>query len=335
MTAMKKLIGAIALLVVVIAIGAGLYLSARQRQANESPLVIGGPSDVAMLVAVARDRGLFQKYGVNAELRYVQTGKIAQDALISGDLDVGVIVDTNVAFIGYQGPAKIKVLASIQEQHGDGIIARADHGIRTPAALNGKTIGYVPATTSHVFLAHYAEKYGIDLNRTKLLAMAPPALQSAIVRGDVDAVSVFQPFRYNAAAALGNRAQEFTDRDLYTVYGLLAVRDSVLQSKRKQIAALLKALIEAESVIANDPQRTVPMLAREVGVTPAAMRAMWSDYTMRVRFDDGMLNTILADGRWIHATQEGFKDRPLPAYASFMDPNLLREVDPNRVTIRP
>ena len=323
-----------AVLLVLVLGAAFILISLQPAKGKTARLVVGGPSDLTMLIAFAKDRGLFEKYNVEVDLRDLQTGKISQDALMSGDLDVGIIVDTNIAFIGYQGAPSIKVLASVQEQHGDGIIARSDHGIKKPSDLLDKTIGYVPATTSHVFLARYAEKNNLDFNRFKLLAMSPPALQSAIVRGDIDAVSIFQPFRYNAATALGGRAIEFTDPSAYTVYALLAVRNDVLKTKRATLTRFLQALVEAEHIVGSDQNGAVSSFAREMGVSSGTMHTIWPEYTSRVRFDQGIIATVRADGQWIRATQDGFIAKPMPDYGAYMSPDILRTIDPNRVSIR-
>ena len=76
-----------------------------------------------MLPIIAEQQGLLTKAGLSAKRQDIQTGKLAMDAVNSGSLDIGIIVDTNIAFIKFQ-PAKLKVVAVIAEKSDDAIIAR-------------------------------------------------------------------------------------------------------------------------------------------------------------------------------------------------------------------
>lgn len=307
-----------------------LYRSGGQPQAG-TRLVVGGPNDLAMLVVLAQDRGLFERHGLEVDYRHLQTGKITQDALMSGDLDVGVIVDTNIAFIGFQPDAKTKVLASIQEQNGDGIVARADRGIKTPSDLRGKTVGYTPGTTSHVFLDRMLRLNGLKFEDVKPLAMPPPALEAAIVRGDIDAASIWQPFRFNAMRQLASRGVEFTDRKAYTAYALLAARSEVVSERRDALERLLKALLEAESQLSAETASSIPILAGKVGISVDAMQALWPEYRIRVSLDHVVKQTIVEEGEWIRSSQEGFVGKPQPDYAKFFETGPLRSIRPDRV----
>lgn len=304
----------------------------RGGRASATTLRIGGPSDLAMLVVLARELGLFEARGVDVTYQHLQTGKVAQDALVSGDLDLGVIVDTNIAFAGFQDDFSVRVVACVQEQTGDGVVARADRGIAHPADLRGRRIGYLPGTTSHVFLYRFLEKHGIAMNDVALLAMAPGAMQSAVVRGDVDAVSVFQPFRYNAAQQLGSDAIEFTDPDVYTAHALLAAQNAVLDVRGDDVRAVLQALIDAERYAADNVSAAQEILAGAVGFAPAALSALWPEFNLRVVLDRSALTTVRAHGDWIRATDEAFAGNSVPDYEAYFRPDLLAAVDADRVT---
>ncbi|HYN23008.1 MAG TPA: ABC transporter substrate-binding protein, partial [Thermoanaerobaculia bacterium] len=76
-------------------------------------VVWGGPKNISMLPLIAERKGFFKAEGLNTRPNYLQTGKLAMDAVVSRDLDFGVLVDTNIAFVKFQEGADIRVVANI------------------------------------------------------------------------------------------------------------------------------------------------------------------------------------------------------------------------------
>src|SRR5688572_16584042 len=73
----------------------------------------GGPKNISMLPLIATTQGFFAKYRLAAAYIDIQTGKKAMDALRTGDLDVGVLVDSNLAFAGYEQADDLRALCCI------------------------------------------------------------------------------------------------------------------------------------------------------------------------------------------------------------------------------
>jgi NitT/TauT family transport system substrate-binding protein len=279
-----------------------------------------------MLVLLARGKAkpLF-------EFVPIQTGRLAMDAVLAGDIDVGVLVDSNIAFVRFEGGDDLGVIASIQKKTDDGLVSRRDRNIRSAADLRGKTIGHLPATTSHVFLARYLAAHNLTFNDVKAVSMAPPAMQAAITRGDVDAISVWQPFRYNAIQQLGTNAIEFRNSGEYVA--VLAVRKSTIAGKRRELVSFLATLLAAEEVLRSSPEQAISALAEAIPMDRTALEKAWGEYDTRLLLDDSLLTLLREEGRWISETQENFKGRAEPDYSTSLVPELLREAAPDRVSI--
>jgi NitT/TauT family transport system substrate-binding protein len=299
-----------------------------------SAIRLGGPKNIAMLPIIADVKGYFRDEAVTVEYRPLQTGKIAQDALVSGDIDLGVLVDSNIAFIRFQGENDIRVVCTIQEKHDDALVARRDRGITKPTDLTGKKIGYLPATTSHIFLARYLAKQGVDINGVTLVSMSPPAMQAAVIRGDVDAISAWQPFRFNAMKELGGNGVEFNDESAYVAYALIAGRSRFFDARTDECKRVLRALLRAEEFVEKNTDEAIAILADKIPMERDALQAAWKEYRVRVRLDQGILKLVEEEGRWIAETQDGFKGKPVPDYSITFDATLLRNVAPDRVLLQ-
>lgn len=128
--------------------------------AQSEELTLGSTANLGALPLIAINEGLFPSHQLKVNYTHLQTGKMTMDALIGGDIEVGTIVDSNVAFIGYlENP--IKVIASLGVKEDDAIYFRPSTGIANPLDLKGKRIGYIPATTSHIMLARFLARTGL------------------------------------------------------------------------------------------------------------------------------------------------------------------------------
>jgi len=264
----RTLTWVVATAVVVLAVGIAIYRYASKGSALK-PLVWGGPTNISMLPIIAQQKGFFQAEGLDVRPNYLQTGKVAMDAVVSGDLNFGVIVETNVAFVKFQEGADVKVIASVM---------RRDKGIRTPKDLEGKTLALVPGTTSHRFADLFVDFYKLDRKKIQFLSLTAPSIQASVLNGSIPAGSVWQPYRYNVEQALDGKLVQFNDPRIYTAYGLLAVRGDFAKAEPARIRSFLKALIRAEAFVKDHREEAIAILAKEMQMDPSVLTAIWGEY---------------------------------------------------------
>lgn len=300
---------------------------------SKETIRIGGPANISMLVIIAENEGYFDDFDFGVTYEHVQTGKITQDALISNDLDLGIIVDSNIAYMSFYEDNVVDAIASIMKKTDDGLVVRADRDINKPSDLRGKTVGYLPATTSHVFLNRFLALHGLRESNLELLEMTPPAMQAAIIRGDVDAISVWQPFRYNVQLELGAAAAIMNDPSVYVAQSLLAAKSRFLEKHEEKIPSILSAIVAAEAYVRENPETAQEVIADRLGISISALKASWHEYELRVSLDSELLDLLVSEGAWIESTQSGFAGKEIPDYSDAIEPRFLEKVDPARVTL--
>jgi ABC-type nitrate/sulfonate/bicarbonate transport system substrate-binding protein len=291
----------------------------------------GGPPNIAMLPLIAEKQGFLTKAGLTATRQDIQTGKLAMDAVNSGKLDIGIIVDTNVAFVKFQ-PAKIKVVATITEKTDDAIIARKDKGITNAKQLEGKKVGVTFGTTSHAMTMAYLQANGVDISKVNFVNQPPPALQAAIIKGDIDAAALWQPLRFNAKAALKDQAIELRGNPPYVARALVVVSEDYAAKHAPEITNFLKGLVEGENYAKSNPVEVQSFLSKAVGIPANVLSGSWNDYKLGVSLSKDVISDIEKQGKWIIATQSEFKTKPLPNYAEVVDPTFLKQVNADKVT---
>jgi ABC-type nitrate/sulfonate/bicarbonate transport system substrate-binding protein len=291
----------------------------------------GGPKNVAMLPLIAESKGFFAQAGLDAKRQDLQTGKLAMDALNSGKLDIGILVDTNIAFGKFQ-PMKLKVVAVMSEKTDDAIVARKDKGITDAKQLVGKKIGVTLGTTSHAMAVDYLQKNNIALNSVTFVNQPPPALQAALIKGDIDAAALWQPSRFNAKATLQDNALELKATPPHKVYALVVVREDYAQQHKTEISQFLKALIQAEKYTKQNQQEAQSILSEQVGIPANVLSSSWQDYSFGVNMSKDFLASIEKQSKWIIESQPEFSQKATPQYSEVLAPEYLKEVDSSRVS---
>ena len=134
---------------------------------------------------VAKDAGLFRKYGLDAEIVFFRGGQMATQALVAGDppiVNIGTVVQA-----GLQGH-DIVLIASSENAYNYSVVARA--GINKIEELKGKRLGMSGfGSASHNAALILFKKFNLEPNKDVSLVVAGPTSDrlSAVEGGRIDA----------------------------------------------------------------------------------------------------------------------------------------------------
>jgi ABC-type nitrate/sulfonate/bicarbonate transport system substrate-binding protein len=342
----KNLKWPVALGVVALVAAAGIYFASKPgpqespRQSRPAtnalatPVTVkwGGPKNISMLPLTAENQGLFTKHQLVATYVDIQTGKKAMDALRTGDIDLGVLVDSNLAFAGYEQADDLRVLACIMTKRDDALLVAKD-GFEKPSDLAGQTIGVTLGTTTHAYLVQWLEANGMKPSAVNLQNMPPPAIQAALLNGSLKAGCLWQPFRFNVLAAKPDGFTELKDSKVYTSYVLLVCTKRYLDAPGASatIANFIKALVEAEAHVAQNQESSQGVIAEKLGIPTAVMKTIWPEYDLRVFLNNDVLALLGREGKWISESVAEYMNKAVPDYHSFLHPQILQSVDAGRV----
>src|SRR5206468_10758334 len=121
---------------------------------------------------VAKDAGLFRKYGLDTEVIFFRGGQMATQALVAGDppiVNIGTVVQA-----GLQGH-DVVLIASSESAYHYSVVARP--GISTVEQLKGKRLGVSGfGSASHNAALILCKKFNLEPNKDVAVVVAGPTM---------------------------------------------------------------------------------------------------------------------------------------------------------------
>lgn len=216
---------------------------------------------------VAKEKGYFQKYGVDVALTTFNWDQDMTAALASGNLDViagatnGVITNFN------QGVDQKGFLIMDVSFQADAVIAAG--GIADVAALKGKKVAFESGSTSDLLINYALKVNSMKLTDIEHVPMGASEAGLALVAGRVDAAVTYEPY-ISAALVHGPEA-----KIIYTAAEKPGLISDVLSAKAEWIKAhpaevngLIRAWDDAITFIRANPVEGGDIIAKAVGASP-------------------------------------------------------------------
>jgi len=300
--------------------------------AHQAVTIACGAEMLGGLVFLAESRDCYRAAGLQAEVRTFPSGKLALEALLRGEVSIAACASTPFAFASL-GVSDLRVLAVIGSSDNEiKVVARCDHGILNPADLRGRKVATQPASTMQMFLHLFLLKHRLLESDINLSFDSPDALPQALIAGACDAAAIREPQISPVVAALGTNAVVFAARGLYVKYYMLVTRAAFLQQEPATVRAVVRALLQAETLAATDPVATQTTLGKRFAIAPAAMANLWPDVDLHVSLPQALILALEDEARW--ATQAGWAPgRELPNFLPMLHLPTLLELKPDEVTV--
>ncbi|HHO59634.1 MAG TPA: transporter substrate-binding domain-containing protein, partial [Thiotrichales bacterium] len=205
------------LLIVILMLGA-LALAGCEKPAASPPVTLAAPHSILpALIWLTADLGYFDEQGLNLKLQTYPSGKRALAALMRGEAELAATAETPFVIASFKRD-DLRLYATLGQSDNEvSILARRDHGITAPPDLRGKTVATQEGSAIHFFLTSFLLFHRISETDINIRFMKVEDLAPALVNGDIDAVSIREPYRTRIRKQLGDdRLVDFHARGLYT-----------------------------------------------------------------------------------------------------------------------
>ncbi len=335
----KRLVALVSVLVAALG-AAGFYFS--DSLANIRQLSAEAPHDkvslalgrepLAALAMIALDQKFFDAAGVDVTVKKYNSGALSLKALLAGEAPVATAADIPIAFESLSRQ-DFAIVATIGSSDNEGrIVARKDRGIQTPADLRGKLIATQKSSAVHFFLHMFLLQHGMTAGDVQLSFMKPDELVKALVKGDIDAFSMREPFASQAMQPLGDNGVVFTQPGLYRKTFSLVVRNDLLKQNPRVVQRLLEGLAQAEAFALREPEKAKDILARGLEAKPAEVAQLWKDSNLMVSLDQSLLVGLEDEAKWIIGSKLSDINQA-PSYLDMIHVDALKAVNPVMVSL--
>jgi len=246
--------------------------------ADSLPITIGYQTNSDWLLLVARDLKLFEKAGLAPTYVKFDAGPPMIAAAQSGNINVASIGSVPFLIGLSQGVDWVLIGINPEGAYTEGLVARKDSGINTPADLKGKRLGFFKGSSAHYGVMMTLRQYGLHPDQVTLLHMSPAEQLLALTNKEIDASMVWEPWMQRMVHEASARIIE-TEGDLgiYTHVDGYSVRRDWLQDNREAAVRFLRALIMAHDVVRTDSRLAVRVWAQEMKIKDAWVEAIYKN----------------------------------------------------------
>lgn len=217
--------------------------------------------------------GKYKDVKYDIEWKNFTSGAPLTNEMVAGKLDIGSMADFPGSFNGaaHEKAGKksifITVLSGSVLGSGNGIVVPRTSNVQSLAELKGKTISVPFASTAHGMLLRAVKAQGWDPEKdVNITTQAPEVAGSALQSNKVDAHADFVPFaELFPHRDIARKIYDGSQAKAPTMHGSLV--DAAYAKKYPEIVvAYLRAAIEADRLIAAEPEKYSELIAKVTGI---------------------------------------------------------------------
>ena len=158
-------------------------------------------------------------------------------------------------------------------------------------------------------------------------------MPAALAAHSVDAISIFDPFAFIAEKKMGDKAVTFTGPDLYSELYVLDARPEQIEKSPEVIEALLRALVQAETFVAQNPDKSKQIMQNYTKLDREVIDGIWGSFSFKVALGQKLLDYWNAEAIWARDTAKARPDTKIPDFNGFVDSRFLKSVNPIAVRL--
>lgn len=209
---------------------------------------------------IAQDKGIFNKYGLAVDLKYMLSATGTQ-ALLSGSVDI-VNPATELVEAGLGG-ARVAFIIGILNRAVLSIYSKPE--LKQLSDLKGKILGVtLPGSTTDLAARMLLQQAGMvagkDIQITHLQGM--PDMITALSQGRIDAGIVSAPTTLRARQAGLKELVDITARNIPMIHAGLATTRDFIKSNPDKVRRYVQAYIEANKIARTDPETTKQVIGK-------------------------------------------------------------------------
>jgi ABC-type nitrate/sulfonate/bicarbonate transport system substrate-binding protein len=206
------------------------------------------------------------------------------------------------------------------------IVAKRSAGIRTLADLKGHKVVVPRSTSAHYHLVAMLRSAGLQESDVTLVAAPATGMAAAVVKGEADAISMWEPESQNTVDALGSDAVIFQNNRIYREFFSVYSSTSVLNDPRRraELVEFVRAIIASTGDLQREPARFFPLITRITKHPEPQIARSWEHHAFPLAVPADLLDIVTEEEKWVASTQQR-APRTRTEIEKFIDTSIITE----------
>lgn len=264
------------------------------------------PRELKLLEKYLPRDGKYKDVTYDIQWKSFPSGPPLNSELLADKLDLGQMADFPAilgatAFKAANNGVHTYYIASLSggvKGAGNGLVVPVDSPIQSIGELKGKTVSVPFGSTAHAFLLRALQNAGLDPNTdVNLVSQSPDVGGSALKANQIDAHANFVPFaELFPHRGFARKILDGQSTGLPTTHGI-QVRSDFAEKYPEIVVAYLKATLEADRLIRENPEKLSEEIAKWTGIDAEVVYAFHGpqgiqarDYTLKPEFVEAIGN---------------------------------------------
>jgi NitT/TauT family transport system substrate-binding protein len=252
---------------------------------------------------VAKEAGIFKKYGLDTELIFINGSTRGVQSMIAGEIDFAGAVGTS-AMNGAMAGGDIVIVDSLVNTLPYYIIGKPS--IKSPEDLKGRSAAtHIPGTSADFALRLALRKFGIDYTGIKAVMVGgATARVAAVINGQVDFTMVTDSGKIQGEKAGLKVIIDMAKLKIPFQFTCTTTTKSVIQARPQTVAAMVKAMAEAVHFFKTNKEQSIKIMAKYTrGQKPEVLEGSWVAYQDLLVEDtyptlEGLNDTLAVQANW-------------------------------------
>jgi NitT/TauT family transport system substrate-binding protein len=209
---------------------------------------------------IAKEKGFFEKYGLNVDIKLFPVLSDQLTALSGGQLDAtGVTVNDLVVPLSKGIDLKAVGVVDISNG-GDALVVKKE--INSLKDLKGKKMATELGTVDHLLMLVALKQAGLAEGDVQFTNMSMNDAGPALISGKLDAASLYEPFVSNAIKDGANKVL-FSSADVPgLITDLIVVKGELVSKRPEDVKNLLRAWFDALAYWKENPDEAMKIMAK-------------------------------------------------------------------------
>lgn len=207
--------------------------------------------------------GLYEKHGIDADMKMFSSGTDLIKAMVGGQVDAGVLGFTNGLSWLQQG-SDLKIIGGAQMGY-HALLVQEDSGIDTVDQLRGKSIASQKAgsTADVVWNGVVLKSGGLTRQDVTMQGVSPAVAIQSLAAEQVDAAFVFEP--YSSIAKISYPVKEIYEIGNEWPFPCMVViaTGDIVKNNRDAVHRMLDAQKEAIEMLTNEPAKAAAFIKND------------------------------------------------------------------------